>query len=81
MDRTPGRRIWFQFWDTCIRTEAGWFARLHYVMDNPVKHGLVKLPDEWAHGSAVRFLCEATPGEVKRVFSYGCDRVGVPDAF
>jgi putative transposase len=40
-DNTPGRQVWFNYWDTCLTYERSYLARLHYVHMNPVKHGLV----------------------------------------
>lgn len=41
LDSTPQRRVWFQYWDTCLRTEKSYYGRLRYVNHNAVKHGLV----------------------------------------
>ena len=40
-DATPGRKVWHNFWDTRLTHERSYFARLNYVHQNPVKHGLV----------------------------------------
>lgn len=40
-DRTPGRQVWWNYWDTCIRSEKDFNNRLGYIFWNPVKHGLV----------------------------------------
>ena len=42
LDQTPGRKIWYQYWDTCIADDHAHRARLHYVHENPVKHGLTE---------------------------------------
>jgi len=47
LDGTPGRRVWFQFWDTCLSFAPSFHARIRCVMTNPVKHGLVQ--DEGAY--------------------------------
>ena len=41
-DETPGRKVWFQYRDTCLTNERSYFARLNYVHHNPVKHGIVR---------------------------------------
>lgn len=41
-DNTPGRTVWYRSWDVRISYERSYLARLAYVHNNPVKHGLVK---------------------------------------
>jgi putative transposase len=41
LDHTPGRKVWFEYWDTHLTYERSYLARLNYVHQNPVRHGLV----------------------------------------
>lgn len=50
-DGTRGRKIWYQFWDTCLTSEGSFWARVNYVHWNPVKHGLVTDPEAYSFGS------------------------------
>ena len=36
-----GRRVWFQYWDTRLTFQRSYLARLNYVNQNPVHHGVV----------------------------------------
>lgn len=36
---TPGRQIWYQYWDHSIRDEADFWKHFNYIHHNPVKHG------------------------------------------
>ncbi|MDD5466938.1 MAG: transposase [Anaerolineales bacterium] len=54
LDGTPGRRVWFQYWDTILRDERGYLARLNYVEQNPVKHGMVEGAGRYRLGSVRR---------------------------
>lgn len=47
-DEKPGRQVWFNFSDRKIRSERHYWATLHYIVRNPVKHGYVENADEWA---------------------------------
>src|SRR5215203_5681525 len=47
IDGTPGRKVWYNYWDSCIQSETSYFARMNYVIMNPVKHGLVQIPEEY----------------------------------
>jgi putative transposase len=42
LDHSPGRRVWYNYFDTCIRSEAEYYARLKYILLNPERHGLVE---------------------------------------
>jgi putative transposase len=43
MQHTEGRTVWHKFWDTELTYEKSYLARLNYVHQNPVKHGLVSV--------------------------------------
>lgn len=46
-----GRRIWYQYWDRCIRGEIDFYTRLNYLHHNPVKHGYVDTAREYHFSS------------------------------
>ena len=41
-DRAPGRKVWHNYRETELTFERSYLARLHYVHQNPVRHGLVR---------------------------------------
>jgi len=45
-DGLDERRVWWNYWDTCIRSEKDYLIRLKYIFWNPVKHGLAQEPAE-----------------------------------
>src|SRR5713226_5713952 len=47
LDRTPGRRVWFEFWETRITFPRSYLARLNYVHQNAVRHGIVRLASQY----------------------------------
>ncbi|BAP55400.1 hypothetical protein THII_1103 [Thioploca ingrica] len=55
---TQARRekaIWqLRFWEHLIRDEEDWQKHMDYIHYNPVKHGYVKQPAEWAYSSFQR---------------------------
>jgi putative transposase len=81
LDETPGRRVWFQYWDTCLTYEKIYYARLNYVHHNAVKHGLVAVAEQYAYCSAAWFNARAEPGFRRKVESFGYERVNVIDDF
>ena len=81
LDRTPGRRIWHNFWDTRLTYERSYFARLNYVHQNPVKHGVVPVANQYPWCSAAWFERTATPAMVNSIYSIKIDAVNVLDNF
>jgi putative transposase len=80
-DNTPGRKVWFQFWDSHITFERSYLARLKYVHYNPARHGVVAVAENYKWCSASWFARYASPAFVKTVKSLKIDRVQVPDDF
>jgi putative transposase len=81
VDATPGRRVMYEFWDTHLTFEKSWLARLNYVHQNPVKHRLVPVANQYRWCSAPWFESNARAGFVKSVYSFRTDRINVPDDF
>lgn len=78
---TPGRRVWFNFWDSKITFEKSYLARLNYVHQNAVHHGLVKVANQYHWCSAAWFERTATPAQVKTIYSFKTDRLEIQDDF
>jgi putative transposase len=55
-DSLSGRKVWWNYWDTCIRSEKDYQNRLRYIFWNPVKHGLVENPEDYPFSSYNNFL-------------------------
>jgi putative transposase len=71
LSRRPGRRIWYQYWDECIRDEKSFYAKLNYIHWNPVKHGYVDSPEEYrfsSYGSHLRIRGKKWLREILRRF-------------
>lgn len=41
LDNISGRKIWYQYWDHCIRDDKDFFKRFNYIHNNPIKHKIV----------------------------------------
>jgi putative transposase len=78
---TPGRQVWFQYWDSHITYERSYLARLNYVHYNPVRHGIVKRATDYPWCSAAWFERTAKPSFVRVVRGFKTDRVRVVDDF
>ena len=81
LDGMQGRRVWYQFWDRCLTYERSYYARLNYVTQNAVHHGVVKVASQYPFCSARAFEREATSAFRRRIASYSYDRIKEPDDF
>ena len=81
MDDVQGRPVWFQYRDTCLTYEGSYFARLNYVHNNAVRHGVVPVAENYEFCSAGWFKMSADDSFRRKVESYRYDRVNVDDDF
>lgn len=81
LDGVSGRNVWYNFWDTKLTYEKSYLARLNYVHQNPVKHGLVAVANQYEWCSAAWFERVASPAMVKTIYSFQTDQVKVYDDF
>jgi putative transposase len=81
LDEAEGRTVWFQFRDTRLTYQHAYLARLNYVHQNAVKHGLVPVANQYPWCSAAWFERVASPAQVKTIYSLKIDKVNVPDDF
>jgi putative transposase len=80
-DSVPGRNVWHNFWDTQLTYPSSYHARLHYVHQNPVRHGLVTTASQYPWCSAYWFENTASVSQVRTIYGYRIDRVQVFDDF
>ena len=81
MDGIRGRRVWFQYWDTCLIYERSYFTRLNYVHNNPVKHNLVSVAEQYPFCSEIWFRDNAKASYRRKVESFRYDKVNIDDDF
>jgi putative transposase len=81
LDHTLGRQVWHNFRETRLTYEKSYLARLNYVHQNPVKHGLVPVASQYPWGSASWFERTARPAQVKTIYSFKVDQLRVYDEY
>ena len=81
LDDSKGRKVWHNYWESHITYEKSYYARLQYVHQNPVRHGLVERAGDYDWCSANWFARVGDPAFVKTVESFKVDRVKVYDEF
>jgi putative transposase len=81
LDGTPQRQVWHNFWETRLTFQNSYLARLNYVHQNPARHGLVAVSNQYPWCSAAWFERTASPAQVKSVYGFKIDRLRVLDEF
>ena len=81
LDETPQRKVWHNFWETKLTYQKSYLARLNYVHQNPVKHGLVAVANQYPWCSARWFERIARPAQIKTIYSLKTDRLRIYDEY
>jgi putative transposase len=61
-----GRKVWFNTLDRVIEGDGHHVAAIHYIHNNPVKHGYVRKWDQWKWSSAADYIARLGREEVER---------------
>jgi len=80
-DRTPGRKVWHNYWESRMTYQKSYLARLCYVHQNAVRHGLVTKACHYPYCSAAWFETTAEASTVKTIYAFKTDAVRVLDDF
>ena len=81
LDSAPRRKVWHNYRETRLTYEKSYLARLNYTHQNPVKHGLVPVANQYPWCSARWFERTATPAQIKTLYRFKTDQVKLPDDF
>ena len=81
LDHAPARQVWFNFRETRLTYPRSYLARLNYTHQNPVKHGLVPVANQYPWCSAAWFERTASPAQVKTIYRFQTGKLQVPDDF
>ena len=81
VDQIPGRKVWFNYWDTQLTFQKSYLARLCYVHQNPVKHGLVVQANQYQWCSAAWFERTCSKATVHTIYSFKVDAINLKDDF
>jgi putative transposase len=81
LDRTPKREVWYNYWETRLTYQKSYFARLNYTHQNPVKHRLVPVANQYPWCSAAWFERTASSAQVKTIYRFKTDKLQLLDDF
>jgi putative transposase len=80
-DSAAGRQVWHNFWETRLTYEKSYLARLNYVHQNAVKHGVARVANQYRWCSAAWFERTAQPAQMKMIYAFKTDKLRVFDEF
>ena len=81
LDDLAGREVWRNFWETRLTYKKSYLARLNYVHQNPVRHKLVSVANQYPWCSAGWFERTANPAQVKTIYGFKIDKLKVLDDY
>jgi REP-associated tyrosine transposase len=81
LDGAKGRQVWHNFRETLLTFEKSYLARLNYVHQNPVKHGLVSVANQYPWCSAAWFERTARSAQVKTIYGFKTNNLRVYDEY
>ncbi|HUP44040.1 MAG TPA: transposase [Thermoanaerobaculia bacterium] len=81
IDKAQGRKVWYQYWDKFITHERSYLARLNYIHQNPVHHGIVSRAENYKWSSVRVFQERVDAALAKAVRNFKIDNLRVPDDF
>mgnify|MGYP001562541452 CR=1 FL=1 len=56
IDNVRGRKVWYNYWDECVRDERDYYNKLNYIHLNSVKHGYAEKPEDYEFSSYRAYL-------------------------
>ena len=81
LDATPGRKVWYQYWDKFITDERSYYTRINYIHQNPVQHGIVSAAENYRWSSMKWFEDRVGIPLASAVRQLKIDRIKVVDEF
>jgi len=56
LENQPGRKLWWNYWERCMRNEANLYTHLNYIHHNCVKHGYIEDIQDYKWSSYMTYL-------------------------
>jgi putative transposase len=81
LDAALSRKVWYNYRETRLTFQRSYLARLNYVHQNAVRHGLVPVANTYPCCSAAWFERTASAAMVKSIYRFKIDEVKVYDEF
>jgi putative transposase len=79
--RRPGRKVWFNYWDTFLDDERAYYSRVRYVTENAVHHGIVSTAAAYRWCSARWMIANSSKTYLETLRQFRSETVHVRDDF
>jgi len=56
LEDAHSRRVWYQYWDRCIRDDRDFWVRFNYIHQNAVKHGWAEKMEDYEFSTYKEYL-------------------------
>lgn len=81
LDEVSGRKVWHNYWESHITHQTSYMARLRYVHQNPVHHGIVENASNYQWCSQAWLERSADRSFVNTLARFKADRINLRDEF
>jgi len=81
LEKDDSLQVWHNYWDTRLTYQKSYLARLNYVHQNPVRHGVVSVANQYPWCSARWFERTASAAMVNSIYRFKIDTIDVGDEF
>ena len=81
IDESQGRRVWHNYYDSCITYQESYFSRLNYVNKNPEFHGVIDKAENYRWCSEAWYNMRLDKAFTKTVKSFKFDKIKIKDDF
>lgn len=82
MDQQHGRKVWYDYWDECVRDQKDFYTKLNYIHLNPVKHGYVDDPSKYKFSSYHSYFREKGEDEMRVLMTnHPVEKLKIEDHF
>jgi len=81
LEANPDLKVWHNYHETRLTFQKSYLARLNYVHQNAVKHGLVSVASQYPWCSAGWFERVVSESVVKSIYRFKMDQMNVQDDF
>ncbi|NIA10010.1 MAG: hypothetical protein GWP10_09850 [Nitrospiraceae bacterium] len=68
IDKTEKRKIWFNYWDKCVRNEKDFWVRFNYIHHNSIKHRYAKKMKDYQFSSYDNWIKKESVEWINDVF-------------
>ena len=81
LEKAKSLRVWHNYRETRLTYQKSYLARLNYVHQNAVRHGLVPVANQYPWCSAAWFEWISSRAAIESIYGFKIDRIKVEDDY